>query len=214
MAAAAKGVQVPFDDVMLSMDVVDMLRQDQRIAERELDDDTRRKQLIDRLREVYRGQGIEVPDHILEEGVRALEERRFVYDPPGANFSVMLARLYVTRSTLGRWIGGGLLALALIGIGWQALVVRPRAERETASRIEMSETLPRELNALYATFEKEAKAPAVLEQAKNIRDAGLASTVAGQAEAARKSAQALRLLQQEMRLAYNIKIISLSLIHI
>ncbi|MBC8049049.1 MAG: hypothetical protein H7X92_02745, partial [Chitinophagales bacterium] len=171
-------------------------------------DETRRKQLIDRLREVYRGQGIEVPNHILEEGVRALEERRFVYDPPQASLSVMLARLYVARSTLGRWIGGGLLAIALVGIGWQAFVVRPRAERETAARIELTETLPRDLNSLYATFEKEAKAPAVLEQAKKVRDAGLASTSAGQTEGARNAAQELRILQQEMRLTYNIKIIS------
>ncbi len=208
MSAAAKGVQIPLDDVMLSMDVVDTLRQDERIATRELDDETRRKQLLDRLREVYRGQGIEVPDHILEEGVRALEERRFVYEPPQASLAVMLAKFYVARWSLGKWLGGGLLALALIWMGWQAFYVRPRAEREAAARIELTETLPRDLNALYAAFEKEAKAPAVLEQAKRLRDTGLAATASGRAGDARSAAQTLRALQQEMRLAYEIKIVS------
>ena len=49
---------------------------------RELDEATREKQLVDKLRELYRQQGIEVPDHILKEGVDALAQSRFVYDPP------------------------------------------------------------------------------------------------------------------------------------
>jgi hypothetical protein len=59
------------------MDVVDTLRHDQRLVERELSADASDEALIKRLREVYKGQGIEVPDRVLEEGVKALKEKRF-----------------------------------------------------------------------------------------------------------------------------------------
>ena len=81
-ASQAKAAR-PLDDVMIAMDVVDTLRHDRRILERELNDERRRAELIERLRNLYKGQGIEVPDSILEEGVRALEERRFVYENSG-----------------------------------------------------------------------------------------------------------------------------------
>ena len=62
---------------MIAMDVVDTLRHDRLIVDRELNDAGRHDDLIKRLREIYKGQGIEVPDHILEEGVKALKEDRF-----------------------------------------------------------------------------------------------------------------------------------------
>jgi hypothetical protein len=193
---------------MLSMDVVDTLRQDARIVERELNDETRRAQLIERLREIYRGQGIEVPDHILEEGVQALEESRFVYDPPKSSFEVQLARLYVTRWDWGKWLGGGVAALLVLLIGWQALYVWPQARQEERARIELSETLPNRLNALYAGVDAETDAAPVLQQAAQLRDAGLAAAKDGQAENARKAEADLSALLEELRLAYQIKIVS------
>ncbi|MGB5297749.1 MAG: DUF6384 family protein, partial [Thiogranum sp.] len=69
----------PLDDVMLAMDVVDTLRRRRRLVERELDAEGREQDLKQRLRKIYTAQGIEVPDHVLEEGVAALKEERFVY---------------------------------------------------------------------------------------------------------------------------------------
>ena len=48
---------------------------------RELNEEGREAELIDRLRQIYRDQGIEVPDHMLAEGVKALKDSRFVYTP-------------------------------------------------------------------------------------------------------------------------------------
>nr|MDJ0956301.1 DUF6384 family protein [Arenicellales bacterium] len=56
----------PLDDVMLAMDVVDTLRHQQLLVERELNTEDRDKKMMDRLREIYASQGIEVPDHVLE----------------------------------------------------------------------------------------------------------------------------------------------------
>ncbi|MFV0295026.1 MAG: DUF6384 family protein, partial [Hyphomicrobiaceae bacterium] len=47
MADSAAKPDRPLDDVMIAMDVVDTLRQDKRIVERELDDDARRTALIE-----------------------------------------------------------------------------------------------------------------------------------------------------------------------
>lgn len=210
MNAAAEGVKLPLDDVMLSMDVVDTIRQDQRIAEREIDDDTRRVQLIDHLREVYRGQGIDVPDRILEEGVRALEERRFVYEPPAPGISVTLAKLYVARWRWGMWVGGGILAALLLWMSWQAFHVLPLARQEAAGRAELSQTLPRQLNTLFSTIDAETNAAAVEAKAKQLRDAGLAAAASGEAKPARDAATEMSALLDELRLAYDVKIVSRS----
>ena len=53
-ASQAKAAR-PLDDVMIAMDVVDTLRHDRRILERELNDETRRAELIERLREPLQG---------------------------------------------------------------------------------------------------------------------------------------------------------------
>ena len=71
--------QEDLDDVMLAMDVVDTLRRDARLVKRELNNEGQDSQLIERLQDIYTSQGIAVPDHILQEGVQALREDRFVY---------------------------------------------------------------------------------------------------------------------------------------
>jgi hypothetical protein len=210
MDASAETPRPPLDDIMLSMDVVDTLRQDERIALRELSDEARRKQLIDRVREIYRGQGIDVPDHILEEGVRALEERRFIYEPPRASLQVRLARLYVSRWHWGKWLGGGLAALVILWIGWQAFYVWPQAAKEQRTRVELTETLPRKLNTVYATIEAETDTAGVLERAAQLRDSGIAAAKAGQRVAAHKATDDLEALLEELRLAYEIRIVSRS----
>ena len=70
------------DDVMIAMDVVDTLRHREDLVRRELNDEGRERELIARLRQIYHDQGIEVPDHVLAEGVKALDDSRFVYTPP------------------------------------------------------------------------------------------------------------------------------------
>jgi hypothetical protein len=210
MTTAADTVRPPLDDVMLSMDVVDTLRQDERIVDRELNDETRRAELIERLRNLYHGQGIEVPDHILQEGVRALEERRFVYEPPKTTWEVRLARAYVTRREWGKWVGGGLAGFLALWIGWQAAVTWPEARRQERARVELTETLPKQLGTLYTAIDAETDKADILQQAAQLRDAGLAAAKAGQAPVARKAQSDLSALLAELRLAYEIRIVSRS----
>ena len=88
------------DDVMIAMDVVDTLRHREDLVRRELNEEGRESELIARLRQIYHDQGIEVPDHVLADGVKALKDSRFVYTPPPAGWKRTLLTLWVKRETL------------------------------------------------------------------------------------------------------------------
>ena len=70
------------DDVMMAMDVVDTLRHRTRIVDMELNESAREEQLVARLKEIYGAQGIEVPDRILKDGVKALALAAMATDTP------------------------------------------------------------------------------------------------------------------------------------
>jgi hypothetical protein len=104
--------KVELDQVMLAMDVVDTLRHQQELVDRELASDKRDQALIDKVKRMYASQGIEVTDDVIAEGVAALREDRFAYRPPPRRGSLWLARLYVNR---GFWakVAATLAALCL-----------------------------------------------------------------------------------------------------
>lgn len=138
----------PLDDVMLAMDVVDTLRHRAQLVDRELSATDRRNDLLTRLKEIYSAQGIDVPEHILEDGVKALEERRFTYDPPEASLSVKLAHIYVSRGQWGKPVIGGLAAIGFCVGGYQGLVAGPRKTEAAAISRALEVTLPAELASL------------------------------------------------------------------
>lgn len=105
-------------DVMLAMDVVDTLRHRRLLVERELLSDQRDEKLIDRLREIYRSQGMEVTDEVLRAGVEALREERFSYRPPRKSLAVRLAHIYVQRGKWGLRGGIVLVGVLLIWLGY------------------------------------------------------------------------------------------------
>ncbi len=118
--------RVPLDQVMLAMDVVDTLRHQQQLVERELDDARQQAELIARIQGIYDAQGIEVSEETIAEGVRALRDDRFVYRPPERTWRVRLAEIYVER---GKWTLRLLLVAALAVAGWLAWALPARAER-------------------------------------------------------------------------------------
>lgn len=106
VATADKPAAAPatLDDLMLAMDVVDTLRHRERLVERELNEEVREEQLIERLRALYKSQGMDVPDSVIAEGVKALKDSRFVYTPPKPSFGRSLATLWARRATYGKWV--------------------------------------------------------------------------------------------------------------
>jgi hypothetical protein len=126
-----------FDQVMLAMDVVDTLRHQQDLVDRELSADEADRALIDKVKRMYASQGLEVTDGIIAEAVTALRENRFAYQPPPSKGSLWLARLYVNRSFWVR-LGAALGALAVAGfLLYRVAYVGP----EVRSRIRAAQDL-------------------------------------------------------------------------
>ena len=189
------GGQVPLDEVMLAMDVVDTLRHRQQLVEQELAGGDRDAQLLDRLRRTYAAQGIDVPDRVLADGVAALREDRFAYRPPPAGPAVAWARLYVTR---GRW-GKALLALAavlgLVWVAYQQTVVAPRAAWAT------------DLIDGRAAVAEMARDAAAVRRADDLAATGRAALAAGDDAEARRAVVALGELRADLERAYELRIV-------
>jgi hypothetical protein len=114
MVEQAKPENIELDKVMLAMDVVDTLRHEQQLVERELASDEQDKALIEKVKRMYASQGLEVTDEIIAAGVAALREGRFAYQPPPPRGPVWLANLYVRRNRLAK--GAAILAASLVGM--------------------------------------------------------------------------------------------------
>lgn len=195
------------DEVLVAMDVVDTLRHRDIVLQKELDQDGRQKYLVARLREIYTAQGITVTDEVLLEGVRALEEQRFVYAPPTASLQVRLAKLYVSRGRWGKPFIGALAALGVAVTSYQFGVVQPARAKAAATEQALSVTLPTELSQRHQ---------AVLELSQSEKANQLADTyfADGQNAIARSdlsSAQAaienLNLLQSDLSVSYDVRVV-------
>jgi len=204
-AAAAKP---PLDDVMLAMDVVDTLRHRQDLVARELSGEARERQLIEKLRAIYHEQGIEVPDAIIREGVAALAESRFVYTAPKPGLGVSLAKLYVGRT---KW-GPAALAIALIlviGLGGYFLAYKPfQASQAEAARIELSERLPAQIDALYQSIFEETKVQQATVEAEEMRNRGKAAAAEGDRAGALQAIDSLTRLRDTLRQEYNLRVVN------
>ena len=207
-STAAETPKAPLDDVMLAMDVVDTLRHRQDLVTRELDAETREKQLIAKLREIYHDQGIEVPDSVLKEGVDALKESRFVYTPPKPSLKTTLARFYVSRR---KW-GPAALALFLIlviGLGGYFLAYKPFQQGQAeAARIELAEKLPEQMDALYGTIFNETKVQQAAVEAEELRNRGKAAAAEGDREGALEAIAELTALRDKLRQEYNLRVVN------
>ena len=205
---ALAGADAPLDEVMLAMDVVDTLRHDQAMLERDLNSEDREADLIARLREIYHAQGIEVPDHILKEGVAALEDERFVYHPPQPGFGTSLAKIYIHR---GRW-GKPLLALtALCAFVWTAyfaLFEMPRQSQQKKTQIYLTQTLPDELQAARDDALAVAKTEPVKARINALYEDGLAAARAEDSVQAKAISGQISELATDLRAAYAIRIVS------
>ena len=198
----------PLDEVMLAMDVVDTLRHRQDLATRELAGVSREQQLIDRLREIYHQQGIEVPDHILKEGVAALQESRFVYDPPKPGLGTSMARLYVGRERWGKPVGAVLVALLVLSVGYFGVWQPYQRGQAEQAQIALSEGVPTRLDALYESIFEETKVQKAVVQAEALRRRGKAFAAEGNSLAAEKAVTDLTALRDQMRQEYILRVVN------
>lgn len=196
------------DDVMLAMDIVDTLRHRDLVLASELGTAERREALIARLKEIYHAQGIEVPDAILADGVKALEEQRFTYNPPQDGFAMRLARAYINRGAWGPPIVFIAAAALFLTAAYEFGFERPREAKAERARIELSVELPKEI----AAARDEAMALAATDDARARIDAsyrdGIEATKSGDRGAARAAVGDLTFLAGVLEQDLSIRVVS------
>jgi hypothetical protein len=183
------------DEVMLAMDVVDTLRHRQHLVAEELQGEARERALVERLRQIYAAQGIEVSDRVLAEGVAALREDRFAFRPPPDSFALRLARVYAQRGLWAR----RLLVLVVVAVAawgaYQLTVVAPREAVATG------------LGERHAAIVQVAQDPAAVAQADAALARGQAAMRAGDLAAAREAEAALSQLHAQLEQTYTLRIV-------
>jgi hypothetical protein len=193
--------------MMLAMDVVDTLRHQEQLVAEELGQDKRDETLKKRLRQIYESQGLEVSDRILDQGIQALKESRFVYAPPRPGLDTLLAHLWIRRWGVGAVAAG--LVIVVLGLwvwqDWQTAAARRAAE---AARIEVTEELPEALRqageaATAAATDADARAAV-----EGLIATGEVAVSAGDAAAMRKAIADLDALRARLNQSYQLRIVA------
>jgi len=200
--------EAKLDDLMLAMDVVDTLRHDQRLVEKELAAGYSDEALIERLRELYKGQGIDVSDDVLVEGVKALREKRFTYAGSQPGLGSTLALMWIDRSRLGKFLLLGLLAISGAWAANYYFVTRPQQIAQMQAQEEIAETLPKTLQSTYDEIIGEAKVDAAKTYAAQLLADGKNALAHNDAQGARKAASDLESFLKELRAEFTLRIVN------
>jgi hypothetical protein len=207
-AAAVPAKPQTLDELMLAMDVVDTIRHRELLVERELGQANRDDELRKRLREIYKGQGIDVTDAVIDQGIKALRESRFVYTPPAPGLSRTLALMWVRRGAIIGWTSALLIGIGAVWGGYHYGVVAPRERAAETARIELNETLPKSLAAAHAAVLAEARVDPARAQAESLMRDGQASLAANDPAGTRTAIANLETLRAKLVQTYQLRIVA------
>ncbi len=204
----AQGKPQTLDDIMIAMDVVDTLRHREDLVHRELNEEDREADLLARLRKIYKDQGIDVPDSVLADGVKALKESRFVYTPTPRGWKRILLTLWARRDTFGKR-AAALVALVAAGLtGYHVLVTRPAQLADLRARTEITETIPKALRQAHADVVAVASDDAAKGKADALLADGERLVRSGDRAGATKISGDLAALRDELTREYTLTIVS------
>ena len=207
-AVPASDKPAKLDDIMIAMDVVDTVRHRDDLVRRELNDADREAELIKRLKEIYRLQGIEVPDAVLAEGVKALKESRFTYTPPPADWKRRFLTLWVRRGRHGK-IASVVLAALLGAYGVHYVnVQRPALLAEEQTRVELTKTLPDAIRQAHADVLRIATEPVARQKADQLLSDGEHAIRDKDRAAMTAAGGSLRALRDDVARSYTLTIVS------
>jgi hypothetical protein len=179
---------------MLAMDVVDTLRHRQDLVTEELRAGERDSALFERLRDIYAAQGIAVTDAILQEGVDALRDERFVYRPPPASAATRWATVYVRRGRWLRRLGALAVVAAIVVAAWYGTVRGP------------ARALERDIAEAAAAVHAVAEVDAVDAQADLLAASAREALARGDRADARSAVEELEALAAQLRRSYVLEI--------
>lgn len=206
-AAGAKAPAPKLDELMMAMDVVDTLRHQEKVVAKEFAQEERDEVLKARLREIYHGQGLEVNDRVLDEGIRALKEARFTYKRHGSSWGRFWAGLWVNRRRTG--LVAGVILLGLFGwIGtmiWQGYQQRQAALTE---QVALTQTLPKALTDARTAALAAAKTDDARKEATRIAERANTALAAKDRPAAQEAIADLKALQGRLSQTYELRIVS------
>ena len=162
--------------------------------------------LLARLRDIYAQQGIEIHDGVLEQSIAALAEGRLGYTPPRGP-AAALARVYVGRDRWGPPVVGVLVALAL-GLGAYFFGYQPyRAAQAEQARVELAESLPAQMDALYQSIFNETKVQTAATDADELRNRGRDAAAKGDRAAAEQAIADLMALLDRLEQTYRLVVV-------
>ncbi|NLC70379.1 MAG: hypothetical protein GX751_03345 [Desulfuromonadaceae bacterium] len=185
-----------FDRVMLAMDVVDTLRHQKSLVERELNTEVDDQLLVEKVTRMYAAQGLDVSGALIAEAVAALREGRFAYRPPQSGWQLGLARLYVNRRRWFKVFSALVLLLALLAGGYWLTMVRPESKRME------------EITALRQGLLNDAREPQTRAQVEALFAEAKKAAARGDSSASQKAAAQLSRLGEQIRQSYELRIVS------
>ena len=206
--AVAPGKPQALDDIMIAMDVVDTLRHREDLVRRELSEEDRETELIARLRKIYKDQGIDVPDSVLADGVKALKESRFVYTPPPRGWKRTLLTLWARRESFGKRAAALAALVAASLTGYHVLVTRPAQLADDRARVEITQTIPKNLKQAHADVLAVAGDEAAKQKANALLADGERLIRSGDRAGAKKVSGELATLRDELTREYTLTIVS------
>lgn len=195
------------DEVMLAMDVVDTLRHHEDVALRELTQDGRDDALKEKLRNLYESQGLTVSDRILEEGIKALKESRFTYEPTPAGLSRTLAGLWIKRGAIAAGLGV-LVLLAFVWTGWSVWQQTSAERAAEATRIELTVTLPEQVTAAAKAAIAEANTDGARKRIGQLQADATSALARSDAAATKVAIASLETVRQELVQTYDLQIVT------
>ena len=210
MTNAAVAKPQTLDELMLAMDVVDTIRHRELIVERELGQGDRDDALRTRLREIYKTQGIEVSGAAIYQGIKALKESRFAYAPPAPGLARSLALIWVSRKRIGKWAAAIVFATAALWGTIQYGYVVPARQATENALIELTQTLPAELQSAYNAARIEARVEEAINSAESLKRDGSSAIAGKNAAGARDAIAALQTLRTQLIQTYRLIVVSRS----
>lgn len=194
MSQAEQTVQL--DEIMLAMDVVDTLRHQEELVQRELKGPEREAELLARLKRIYEQQGIDVSEQALLQGIKALEEDRFTYYRGASGLGRWLATVYVNRR---RWLP---LTIALVVVALLSWAVY------FGSVTVPNRQLPATIERLYDTGLGLAETIEATHEVESLFRAGIAAYTSNDIAGAKEAAGALESTNAVLRQAYSLRIVN------